>query len=137
MVAAAARLFLRQGFEATSIDDLVTACGLHRGSLYKAFASKRGIFLAGLERLVRELPESASTPEELVTTDTLDLLLVAALELAPHDRDVRELVRQACEVLAEQDRPGLHEEPAELLGRRLLVRAGIPHPKPKNTEGHI
>lgn len=46
MVAAAARLFLERGYEATAIDELVVACGLHRGSLYKAFGSKRGIFLA-------------------------------------------------------------------------------------------
>ncbi len=128
VVEAATRVFLKRGFEATSIEDLMTACGLHRGSLYKAFASKRGIFLAALERMVHELPESALTPDELATADTLDLLLIASVELAPNDREVGELVRRACAVLAEQDHPGRHEQPAELLGRRLLVRAGIPDP---------
>jgi len=139
VVAAATRLFLERGFEATSIDDLVTVCGLHRGSLYKAFGSKRGIFLAALQRLVRELPEAASTPEELVAADTLDLLLIAALELAPHDREVGELVRRASVVLAEQGHAGRRREPAELLGRRLLMRAGTYPTKPSEHErnGHI
>lgn len=82
---------------------------------------------------------AVSTPEELVAGDTLDLLLIAALELAPHDRDVGELVRGACAVLAEQDHEGGRGEPAELLGRRLLSRAGTytTQPQRERKKGHI
>nr|MBA2478770.1 helix-turn-helix transcriptional regulator [Sporichthyaceae bacterium] len=44
----AAAVFIRGGYEGTSVDDLVTGLQLHRGSLYKAFGSKRGLFLAVL-----------------------------------------------------------------------------------------
>jgi TetR/AcrR family transcriptional repressor of nem operon len=54
MVAAAAGLFLERGYEATSIDDHVAVTGLHRGRLYKAFGSKRGMFIAALHRLVHD-----------------------------------------------------------------------------------
>lgn len=42
-------VFWRQGYEATSIDDLVVASGLKRGSMYAAFGDKRGLFLAVLD----------------------------------------------------------------------------------------
>lgn len=121
---AATRLFLERGYEATSVDDLVVASGLHRGSLYKAFGSKRGIFLAALEHLVRDELPTAAPVEDLVAADTLDLLLVAAVELAPRDSEVRDLVQRACGILAERLVDGQPGEPAALLGRRLLHRAG-------------
>ncbi|MEO1092555.1 MAG: helix-turn-helix domain-containing protein [Pseudomonadota bacterium] len=37
--------FWRNGFRATSLDDLVTATGLKRGSLYAAFGDKEAMFL--------------------------------------------------------------------------------------------
>jgi TetR/AcrR family transcriptional repressor of nem operon len=43
-------VFWERGFEATSIDDLVTATGLKRGSLYNAFGDKEGMFLAAVRR---------------------------------------------------------------------------------------
>jgi AcrR family transcriptional regulator len=104
---AAGRTFLAVGYEATSIDELVRATGLLRGSLYQAFGSKRGLFLAVLRQaLTRPSDENG-----------LDLVLVAAMELAPRDDEVRALVgeviaRTAC--------------PATMLGERLLSRAGLP-----------
>lgn len=42
--------FWSKGYEATSIQDLVDATGLHRGSLYAAFGSKQELFLTVLDR---------------------------------------------------------------------------------------
>jgi TetR/AcrR family transcriptional repressor of nem operon len=93
--------FLTSGYEATSIDDLVNATGLHRGSLYQAFGRKRGLFVACLS--------GAPDGDPL-----LDLMLVALLELAPRDREVRDLVAKHLPARA-----------AETLGARLLERAQI------------
>jgi len=41
-------LFRRRGYEATSIQDLVDATGINRGSPYASFTSKKGLFLAVL-----------------------------------------------------------------------------------------
>jgi len=126
VVATAAGLFLERGYEATSIDELVAASGLHRGSLYKAFGSKRGIFLAALQQLVHDkLPPAAAGLDDLVNADTLDLVLVAALELGPRDQEVRDLVERACSLLAKGATDAEPEEPSALLGRRLLQRAGV------------
>ena len=48
VVVAAATAFTDLGDEATAVDDLLQATGLQRGSLYQAFGSKRGLFLATL-----------------------------------------------------------------------------------------
>lgn len=42
-------LFWRQGFEATSIGDLVNVCGINRASMYGAFGDKRRLFIAVLD----------------------------------------------------------------------------------------
>lgn len=46
----AVEVFWSKGYEATSIQDLVEATGLHRGSLYAAFGSKQDLFLRVLDR---------------------------------------------------------------------------------------
>lgn len=46
---AAMRRFWTHGFEATSIDDLVTATGWNRAAIYSAFGGKKGLFLACIE----------------------------------------------------------------------------------------
>ena len=107
---AAAGVFVRGGYEGTSIDDLVKALGLHRGSLYQAFGSKRGLFLAALRRYVhtdiaalaldpRAHRDEHSTSTTRIRGPALDLLLIAALERGPLDAEVAALVRQALVML--------------------------------------
>lgn len=125
VVAAAGDLFARRGFAATSVDDLVKALGLHRGSLYQVFGSKRGLFLAALRRSVTADPAASTQRTAPTARPELDLVLVAALELAADDDDVRELVSLACRSIG-QVSP--QSSPAEVLGGRLLQRAGLPIP---------
>jgi TetR/AcrR family transcriptional regulator, transcriptional repressor for nem operon len=47
---AAIEAFLAHGYHATSLTDLTTATGLHRGSLYAAFGDKHELFVAALRR---------------------------------------------------------------------------------------
>ena len=129
VLAAAAAAFRERGYEATSVDDLVRVTGLHRGSLYSAFGSKRGIFVRALTRAGGLTPPPAGSagatadadePVEPVTPAiddaVLDLVLVALLELSPRDDGVRRLVSRLLVRL---------NLPAEVLGRRLLVRAHL------------
>ena len=44
------KLFWRQGYEGTGLKDILTATGLAKGSIYKAFASKHNLYLKSLER---------------------------------------------------------------------------------------
>ena len=101
-----AEVFRRTGYEGSSIDDLVAATGLHRGSLYSAFGSKRGLFVLALRR---------STASGALTDATTDLVLVALMELAWRDPEIRSI---AFGIL--DDSPG---DTATTLGRRLIDRA--------------
>ena len=47
---AAMSTFWAQGYEATSMTDLVEATGLQKGSLYKAFDDKHDLFMKSLSR---------------------------------------------------------------------------------------
>ena len=46
----AIEVFWAKGYEATSIQDLVDAMGIQRGSLYGTFGSKQELFLKSLDR---------------------------------------------------------------------------------------
>lgn len=110
--------FWSQGYEATSVRDLVEKTGLGAASLYNAFGDKRAIYEKALEHYVeRSLADRirrcealapreaiASFFEEVVKRSLGDrerkgcLLVNAALDVAPHDPGFRKIV---IEVLAE------------------------------------
>lgn len=138
---AAAAVFVDSGYEGTSIDDLVTALNLHRGSLYKAFGSKRGLFLAALRHYIQAhlthvppaaLAQRTSDAGVQVHDPALDLLLIAAVERGHRDGDVAALVRRALDLLERAitnaaDPPDTEPTPPperaiHLLGARLYER---------------
>lgn len=114
-VDAAAALFCERGYDGTSVDDLVRVLGIHRGSLYQTFGSKRGLWL----RALRAHVEALAGPD-----DDLTLLLRAAIERAPTDPETAALVsagldRIRSELPAEDDL-------ARVLGEHLIERAAPP-----------
>jgi TetR/AcrR family transcriptional repressor of nem operon len=52
VVAAARDEFWSRGYAATSVDDLTSATGLGKGSLYGAFGDKHGLFLRALDNYI-------------------------------------------------------------------------------------
>ncbi|MDP9867078.1 MULTISPECIES: TetR/AcrR family transcriptional regulator [Streptosporangium] len=109
VVQAAAELFGSRTYDGISIDELVTHLGVHRNSLYKTFGSKRGLYMAALRwsldhkiaplvdhirdaRALTEVsPEVLNAPS---VRPALDLLLLAAVERAPVDAEVADLLAQ-------------------------------------------
>ncbi|MDY7539606.1 helix-turn-helix domain-containing protein [Undibacterium sp. 5I1] len=104
VIALAAEVFGRLGYNDCSIDDLLEATGLQRGSLYKAFGSKRNLFEKVLQR--------ALIPGWLKQNESLDLFIIALRELAPEDDPIAELCRAAL--------PKSKSEMAKIIGERLL-----------------
>ena len=110
VVRKALAVFWRQGYQATSVQDLVGATGLNRGSLYGTFGDKHGLFLEAVEyyrtnvtaqRLAR-LEEPGPARDRIATffKEVIEfsvgegrllgcLMTNAAIERAPHDRDTR------------------------------------------------
>ena len=119
VLARAREVFLEHGYEGTSIDALVKATGLLRGSLYGAFGSKRGMFVAALHD---------ATDSESRDSKVLNLVLVALMELSDHDLEVRGLVRDYLAKLSSSgydDTNAVALDIATLLGETLLQRAHI------------
>lgn len=117
VLATAAGLFARLGYEATSVDDLVRELGVHRGSLYGAFGSKRGLFVAVLDHLSAHPGLSTDISQDVAKDVAKDTVLVALLELAPHDPQVRDRLTTLV--------PALFGTDPRSIGDRLLTRAEI------------
>lgn len=115
VVDAAMQVFWQQGYRATSVEDLVEATGLQRGSLYGAFGDKHGLLIEALDaygeqavqRLDGLLAESSDPVEALrqfigmagldcqdeVTGSRGCLLGNTCSELAAHDEVARARVQ--------------------------------------------
>lgn len=108
--------FWTNGYEATSINDLVKQTGLNRGSLYTAFDGKRGLFVECiahydrrhrhdfLDAVSRDLRprdailavfEAAARPGHETGLPPGCLLVNSALEVSPHDPEIREIVNHS------------------------------------------
>ncbi|MEP4031666.1 TetR/AcrR family transcriptional regulator [Roseibium polysiphoniae] len=106
---AALQVFWRQGYEATSLDDLTSVMGLSRSSFYSAFGSKQGVFIAALKsysqaaiEALKDLSEQPSDdPVATMMTALADpnggprgcMLVNCITELAPHQEEVAEIGR--------------------------------------------
>jgi AcrR family transcriptional regulator len=93
IVATAANLFARGGYEQTSIESILKACNISRGALYHHFSSKEALFQA-----VFEATEASSSQTMLKAargiTDPVQALRTgcdAWLKLAQRD-DIRQIV---------------------------------------------
>lgn len=110
---AAMGAFWAKGYEATSLMDLVSATGLHKGSLYKAFGDKHSLFVQALKRYLQSMRRAkdekladAESPLDGIRAvmhamvDFLDdspspmgcLAINSLIELAPHDKEVKALM---------------------------------------------
>ena len=112
---AAMTTFWTQGYEATSMTDLVEATGVKKGSLYKAFDDKHDLFMKSLARYLdgayvamkMTLTESG-TPKQRLRAWLQSVALMcggqaehkgcmamnSACELGPHDAQVAGLLKQ-------------------------------------------
>lgn len=109
----AMRLFWSRGYEGTSMNDLVRATGINRGSIYANFDGKRDIFVAALgrydelyrERFLKALARDHSPKRSIIAAfeaaadggsdlslPTGCLVVNTAVELSPHDPEVAALV---------------------------------------------
>ena len=113
----AVEVFWRQGYKATTVQDLVDHLGIGRSSLYATFGGKRALFLRALrhydqvfrEEAVAEIARSSKSPRQTIkrifrmaSAAILEdgsrdgcLLINTALELSPHDCASEEIVRSA------------------------------------------
>ncbi len=117
----AMEVFWRKGYEATSIEDLVTRMEINRGSLYETFGDKQQLFLAAMDRycngMVAERLKLLEQPGPALNTiknfigDMVRMALATrrkgcliantAMELAPHEKAIGDRVACALEDVEE------------------------------------
>lgn len=103
----AMKIFWEQGYEKTSMSDLVEHMGIHRRSIYDTFDDKHSLFLQAMDRyngkvsntLLAEIKASKTAVEALhkifgvMISESEDtpsgcLIVNSAVELGPRDTDV-------------------------------------------------
>lgn len=111
---AAMKAFWANGYEATSLADLVSVTGLHKGSLYQAFGDKHALFIQTLNRYLQNVRrhkshilEEADTPlggiravlhgfidmsEDDSSCPRGCMAVKSLVELAPHDPEVQRIM---------------------------------------------
>ena len=111
---AAMKAFWANGYESTSLADLVSVTGLHKGSLYQAFGDKHSLFIQTLNRYLQnvrhhknQILESAATPLggiRAVLHGFIDMsekdsdcpqgcmAVKMLVEMAPHDSEVQRIM---------------------------------------------
>ena len=147
---AAVLCFWKQGYEATSIRDLVAETGVTAASLYNAFGDKRALYQKALDHYIEAsvadrirrcgmLPPRQAIEaffEDIVKRSLNDrdrkgcMLVNAALDMAPHDPAFRRIVADvlvgieafflACIRAGQADGTVTRSLPAETLSRNLL-----------------
>jgi TetR/AcrR family transcriptional repressor of nem operon len=108
-VTRAMELFWRQGYDGTATRDLTAGLGIGQGSLYAAFGSKEGLFVAALDRYIDLFAGSvermrarvgAGEPVRPVLADTM----MAMLELqVPGRPEACLLIKAAQRDVADED----------------------------------
>ena len=108
------KAFWANGYEATSLADLVSVTGLHKGSLYQAFGDKHSLFIQTLNRYLRNIRhhknqvlEQADTPlggiravlHHFIDMSEVDsdcpqgcMAVKMLVEMAPHDAEVQRIM---------------------------------------------
>jgi AcrR family transcriptional regulator len=145
---AAVLCFWKQGYEATSVRDLVAQTGITAASLYNAFGDKRALYQKALDHYVEAsvadrirrceaLPHRQAIEaffEDIVKRSLNDrdrkgcMLVNAALDVAPHDPAFRQIVAEVPVDIeaffsgAHQGRPGRWYRYAVTSGENLVAK---------------
>jgi AcrR family transcriptional regulator len=124
----ATRLFLRRGFEVTTLDDIAEAAGVSRRSLFHYFASKEEIVFstkADFPDLIAHAVAGRPADEPLLDMVENALMSMATRYQTTQTRDLARLIR---------DTPALHagdqakyEQVERVLAQALADRKGLPN----------
>lgn len=124
---AAMDLFVRNGFEATTLDDIANAAGVSRRSLFHYFASKEDIVLstkAGLADLIDAAVAERPSDEPLLSMAENALTTMAANFQGPGPRALARLIHNTPALrLGDQAK---YEALEHRLSEAMISRKGLP-----------
>ena len=88
IVDVAMRHFAEHGFRGARVEDIAAEVGVAKGTVFLAFGSKEGLFLAAYQKAVSMLPSWLSAPQEMLDRgfwETFDWWLERTEELNNQD----------------------------------------------------
>ncbi|WP_309064652.1 TetR/AcrR family transcriptional regulator [Microbacterium sp.] len=103
VVAAALELFARQGFDATSVEQIARAAGVSRSTFFRQFGGKEDVVFADHEGLIAELRAFLSEPHD----DPWEAVCAASERVFSHFARDPELARRRYEIV--RGVPGLRD----------------------------
>jgi AcrR family transcriptional regulator len=129
VAAVAIRLFLEQGFEKTTVDQIAAEAGLSRTSFFRYFATKEDVLLGHLEELGEKVRDAlAARPAEEPAWQALrrsfDLLIAERLAYPEDGLSMRRLLRDTPSLQARQ--LGKQQGWQDLLAPEVARRLGVP-----------
>lgn len=102
-------LFIEKGYNATSLDDLVSVTGILRGSLYSAFGSKQKMFIQSLVHSLENNP---------LSDESIGMVIISMLELSDKSKQVKEIIQ---EWYQQNDNQGIEK----IIGRYIINKSEI------------
>ncbi|WP_245596034.1 TetR/AcrR family transcriptional regulator [Paenibacillus taiwanensis] len=129
-------LFIKYGLKKTSIDEIVNACGIAKGSFYTFFNSKEELYYAIMKQeeafkdaMIQEMINSDRNPQELLHdlfTKSFDMLesnpfLQRVIRKEEYELLIRKVPKEMLESHSESDNESGAELIAKWKSNRLLV----------------
>jgi len=138
IAAVAMRLFLEQGFEKTTVDQIAAEAGLSRTSFFRYFATKEDVVLGHLEELGQLVLDAlaarpAAEPAWQALRHAFDLLIEEGNALPEQGLAMSRMLQDTPSLKARQlgKQLGWQDLLAPEVARRLGVPAEAPDPRPR------
>lgn len=104
---AAAELFARQGYEKTTVSQIVKKVGVAQGTFYLYFGSKEHVRMGVYEALINEVVESGHKIKtmQVAPFEKIKLLLLAGLETMKYHQDLMRVIHRevSCEAVFDEE----------------------------------
>ena len=136
---AATALFAEHGYNDADTQALAERLGVGKGTLYRHFASKRELFLAAVDRVMRRMREhiDASIAEVEAPLDRLAVAIRAYLDFFASHPEYVELLIQERALFRDREKPTYFEyrERNAVQWREMLSRLDGRGPAPRDARG--
>jgi AcrR family transcriptional regulator len=131
LVVAAVDLFTEQGYDATTVAQIVARAGVTKSTFFRHFPDKRELLVAGQETLSRLLSEGiAEAPDNAGPLEAVAAGLArASAAMGPMSREIAPRLKAAVAASAElQERDALKSVSLAAAMTAALVARGVPDP---------
>ena len=147
LIAAATKLFGRQGFSAVGLDDIARAANVTTGAIYHNFGSKRALFAevykALADNVLRQAKADSRSAVEQANAQTIERAVLGfamAFDSISAEANRRVLLEDGPTVIGRKAaRRGFHSKALQILedGLGLLMANGGIEPQPTNLLAHM